>query len=209
MAKVGIDVDGVLACFDPAFVKVMIEVTGEDRFGKDVEDLDHFPPIWDFPQLYGYTDEQCKAVWKEIHARRGFWQNLNPQPDAADAIRDLSRFRDAGHEVYFVTDRGGVQAKRQTEDWLRDHGMEVPTVIISGQKGLALGLLNLDCYIDDKLTHANSCAMVVRQQQRLTRVYLLDRPWNQEGVEGNDQQMLDPLVRRIFYLQAMFRAEEL
>jgi uncharacterized HAD superfamily protein len=48
------------------------------------------------------------------------------------------------------------------------------TVLISSEKGLCARALNLDYYIDDKWENCVDVGM-----ESNTKVYLLDRPWNQ------------------------------
>lgn len=176
--RIGVDVDGVLANFDAGYNQVIVEATGVDRFPAEGP----VATVWDYPeQVYGYSKKDINAVWKQVIKKSPtFWASLAPVEFAEATIVMLNAMALSGeHDVYFITARVGLSPKLQTESWLVALGMTLPTVIISDDKAGALSLLKLDCYIDDKLTHANRCMEVVRQQERLTRVYLKDTTYNQ------------------------------
>lgn len=211
---IGIDVDGVLADFNEEFVKRVVAVTGEDRWGNDPENRDDFPPTWDYPEAYGYSENQLKKVWRDIKSDDLFWATLPPYSDTVDAVKALDGLRVAGHDIYFVTSRPGVRAKWQTETWLMAHGMAVPTVIISGDKGQATRFLNLDIYIDDRLLNVNDVMRVVREDGRRTRVYLASRPWNDRPAWKDEyppitewDQQVDPAVVRVSGVEEMLGME--
>jgi hypothetical protein len=218
MAKLGIDVDGVIADFNTAYIARIHGVTGENRFGDDALGLADgtWPPVWDYPEAYGYTPKQMKAVWKSIGQDDQFWRNLQPLPDV---WRKLSlRFhdlREAGHEIYFITARSGFKVKHQTEHWLEHHGM-FPSVLIARDKGMATVLLGLDAYIDDRLSNCNETMQAVRFRGMLTRVYLKDAPYNQgptgevkEGEFGVEGEVRDPALIVVKDVEEMLRKEGL
>lgn len=184
MAVIGLDCDGVLAEFTSAFVQRIIDVTGRDLFGRDKAGWDEdFPPVWDFPQeTYGYTDEEVDRTWKNIRKDAEFWLRLKPLYGASEAVRELDFLRIAGHDIYFVTARPGISAKRQTEDWLEGMGMHCPTVILGSDKGAYVKLLKMDAYIDDRLSNANQVMGTVRVGRLNTRVYLYHAPYNDRDV---------------------------
>ncbi len=169
--KLGIDVDGVLADFNTAFIERIIAITGKDLFPPRPFDI----PVWDYPQYYGYTEAEISAVWARIKADSYFWARLPVYPDTHDVLKLLAR-RYSGDDIYFITSRPGIYAKQQTETWLRIHECyDRPTVLISGAKGLCADALGLDKYIDD---HWENCVDVARLGT--TQTYLLSRPWNAE-----------------------------
>ena len=177
MSVIGIDLDGVLANFNSAYVKRVIEVTGEDRFG--VIDWQTFPSCWSYDVAAGYTEQQITAVWKSIKKDPWFWQSLSPIPGAIETLEVLDRMRHEGNDIYFITNRPGYGAKLYTERWLASYSCSIPTVIISANKGLYVTDLGMDAYIDDNTPSANEVMREVREADMLTRVYLRDASYNQ------------------------------
>lgn len=188
--RIGFDVDGVLADFNTGFIKRVIHVTGVDLFPPRPFDI----PMWDYPQHYGYTEAQVNAVWENIKADATFWRRLPEYPGTESflfgTIESLDR---EGNDVYFITSRPGIAAKKQTENWIRAAGLNwmEPTVLISSAKGLCAHALRLDIYVDDRW---ENCLDVVATSEG-TKVYLLDQPWNQERSH--------PAIERISSLQEM------
>lgn len=174
--KIGFDIDGVLADFNAAFIDRCVKVAGKDLFPP----RPFIIPEWHYPQVYGYTDEELKAVWAHIESDAFFWRDLRPYPGVVDILRWAeSRRAFFGDEITFITARPGVRAKLQTEQWLQAHEMHVPTVIVSADKGLCARTLNLDAYVDDRDVNAKDVA-VARPQ---AKVFLVDRGWNQNFAE--------------------------
>lgn len=170
--RIGFDVDGILADFNAAFIQRVISITGKDLFPPRPFDI----PLWDYPQHYGYTEEECSKTWDDITADPNFWRNLPSYPGTREVISVLRDFQVEGHEVYFITSRPGVFAKQQTEDWLRSYGFSFPTVLICSKKGAAAEALKLTHYIDDRFENV----IDVLQRNPSTTTYLLNRPWNTE-----------------------------
>jgi 5'(3')-deoxyribonucleotidase len=170
---IGFDLDGVAADFNSAMINKVIEVTGKDLFPPRPFDI----PTWDYPQHYGYTNEECSAVWSEIKRDDGFWSGLNAYPAAVQILRWLSKLVEYGQaDVYFVTSRPGTSAKAQTEMWLGARGVDSPTVLISSDKGGVAKALKLDFYVDDK---TENCVDVATASPK-TKTYMLAQPWNVE-----------------------------
>ena len=199
--RLGLDVDGVHANFVGGLQQLTVKTLGKDLFLR--EDAKN-PPCWDWFHLRGYTQEEMDAVWKVIAESRDFWLTLEELPGCRTTrlvIRDLMRW----HDVYFITNRLGKDAKWQTEQWLILHlGIERPTVLLSGSKGLCARALKLDCYLDDYHVNANN---VVEQtsdtyavKKPATRTYLLNTSYN----EG---QTLYPHVRRVNTVGEFYDAE--
>lgn len=182
--KIGFDVDGVLANFWPSYQDLFIKTTGRDTFLPS--DLEDGPPSWNWPSDHrGYSLEEEKTVWSVIRSSPDFWTTL----DAFDHnigflktyIAELERY----HEIYYITDRPGVNAKRQTKVWLRRrlyHFQPIdPTIIIGGQKGLIASVLSLDAYVDDKFENVRD----VIERSPKTRTFYVRYPYNKGNeVEG-------------------------
>jgi hypothetical protein len=92
------------------------------------------------------------AVWKVIHETPDFWMSLRPHdPMAVRRIHEMMlRHR---LEVFFITQRPatvGQTVQRQTQQWLRQQGFDLPSVlVISGSRGAAAGAIRLDYHVDD------------------------------------------------------------
>ena len=210
--RIGFDVDGVLANFTSAYQRLVVDVAGVDLFAStDATD----PPCWLWPEYRGYDTDTLDKVWGRIKGSHDFWMSLSELPDCC-TLRTLMLDLQRWHEVYFVTNRVGRDVKWQTEQWLRLHlQMDLPTVLISSEKGLVAKALRLDVYVDDNADNVND---VVRktlpeptfriiQDQPETRVYLIDKSYNRPpGVPG-EPVSVDSRVTRVATLGQMFDRE--
>jgi uncharacterized HAD superfamily protein len=170
--KIGVDVDGCLADFNAAFIDRVIEVTGIDKFPARPFDI----PTWDYPQYYGYTEDEVAKVWDNIKGDELFWYKTNPYPDAIYAIQQLTELQVAEHDIYFITNRMGKRVKLQTEAWLMTPRTGLlPTVLISADKAACCNGLKLDFYIDDK---TENCEQVKKHTD--TNVLMMKQPWNKD-----------------------------
>lgn len=174
--RVGLDIDGVLADFNQAYVATVIDVTGKDLFPGPYGTFDI--TTWNYPESYGYTATEVSKVWALIKESEGFWVNLRPYKEVQRIYQRLYDITCGAelHDVYFITSRPGKSSKIQTEAWLAG-GMQIqiPTVLISSDKGACARALNLDLYIDDR---TENCADVVALSPR-TRCFMLARTWNE------------------------------
>jgi len=197
--RIGIDIDGVLADFNSAFIQRCIDVTGQDLFPPRPFDI----PTWHYPQHYGYSEEALAypngPVWASVIADESFWYTLYPYDGVPEF---LSRLDCSAHDFYFITNRPGKTAKSQTENWIEFHNFGLkteafsyPTVLLASDKGAVCKALGIDLYIDDK---TENC-LDVNHVSPKTRTIMLARPWNtaQPGilrVESLDQfaAFIDP-----------------
>jgi 5'(3')-deoxyribonucleotidase len=171
--RIGIDVDGVLADFNSSFINRVTSTTGRDLFPPRPFDI----PCWDYPEYYGYTREETSQVWETIKSDRFFWQNLPTYPTTLyDLFTLAARFEGHDDDLYFITSRPGIRAKRQTENWLEARWpartVAPLTVLISSRKGDCARALNLDVYVDDRIEN------VVDVVGTGTRTFLYSHPWN-------------------------------
>jgi uncharacterized HAD superfamily protein len=116
-----------------------------------------------------------------------FWWKLLAVPGAYLVIEQLNRLALAGHEIYYITNRVGVKAKLQTEDWLAARGMQHPTVVVTADKVPIVRTLKLDVFIDDNLDMTNEVARVADEEKLpvLGHVYLKSAGYNQEPRRGD------------------------
>lgn len=167
--RIGIDVDGVLACFEKGAVNISRSQCGKPELG-------YRPGDWDWTDS-GMSREEIKNMWEGILHQRSFWYNLENAPGfTADSLDNLQH---AGHDLHFITTRyvkgGGIKPFEQTFDWLVERGVIYPSVIVTEEKGLIAEALHLDTFIDDKPENL----IKVREARPKCKTYLLDAPWNQ------------------------------
>lgn len=180
---IGVDLDGVVADFNSAYINLVRRLTGRDLFPagyhKDIIET------WSYPESFGYTKEEITGVWDWIAKDDEFWFNLKPLEGAEEFLTWLhyeEMFKP--HDVYFITSRIGYAVKSQSEEWLVQHGWGGsfdPTVLISSEKGECCHALKIDYYIDDK----NENCADVRAKSPKTTCFMLARPWNSiKGIAG-------------------------
>lgn len=145
--RIGLDVDGVLANFFRAYEDHIINATGKNLFGSQRYPA-ALPQVWDWPQTFGYTAAEISEVWKHIRANADFYRQLESLPGVL-AARQLTSDR---HDIYFITDRNGPNAQRETQIWLSLRGFRNPSVLLAKTgKGDIARALDLELYIDDKV----------------------------------------------------------
>lgn len=169
--RIGCDLDGVLCDFAHGYERIHAEVAGFNNFPPD-----QLPPIWNWPELYGYTAEHTSEVWRRIKASPTFWASLEPLPGARNFLTTLSL---SAHEVYFITDRPGVDTQLQSASWLESHGYHAPSVIVTGKprsKGEICRALAIDLMIDDKPENIEDIA----DYSPATKAVILSYPYNED-----------------------------
>ena len=92
------------------------------------------------------------VIWQAIEATPDFWTTLKPIGDGV--VRRLWETTQKNRwEVFFITQRpatAGESVQRQTQQWLVEHGFELPSVIpLSGSRGKACQALKIDFLVDD------------------------------------------------------------
>jgi len=176
------DIDGVLADFNKGFAKLFPNL--------DVPlDSPTFPPVWDWPEHYGAEPGTLLAAWKHIETSPTFWDDLDPEPGALDALEHLAAAWEK-HEIYFVTNRFGATCKQQSINWLERQGMPdhhggislappqierwdviIPTPYTKAQ---IIEEIDADLFIDDRPDNFKG----VRSK---TRCVLINKPYNTSG----------------------------
>ena len=139
---------------------------------------------WD--DMPGLTPKQIQYGWDCIRQSDQFWRALDPLVD--DGV--FWRLAELQHcaDVYYVTNRQGVDPRDQTVTWLRYYGISYPTVLISGRKGEVAAALGAHYLLDDKAGNAVFAAY----HSPATICCLLNRPYNQF-----DHEVLGAGVRRV------------
>lgn len=167
MKRVIFDVDGVLSEFTLGFRQLANAHFGVPIYGDEQQ------RTWEMGDL---TPAQDSFLWDTIKESHGFWENLplGITQYQADRIMDLADRRD--RTLYFVTSRVGDSAKRETEEWLKNHlRVYNPTVIVSNRKHLIADAIKADFCIDDKFENAVSIGFTYRK----IKSFLLTKPYNQ------------------------------
>lgn len=167
--------DGCLANFSDSYARLLTKETGIE-FPKVSQD---HPKEWYWERAAGVTKQQEKAVWERDILAKGsrFWLNLKPMDGAGTVIRRLNELSREGHDVYFITHRMGAKAKLQTEKWLYEHGMNFPTVLLSGDKVPLIRALEIEFFVDDKPETVLAVANVMPWT-----VYMQAAPYNADVV---------------------------
>jgi hypothetical protein len=164
--NVGIDVDGVLACFVAGARRTMQTLFA----GRPDDGL--IQTSWAFESL-GITQEEEKIFWRHVDNTPNWWLGLRPMPHTL-TLPELVR----NHRCVFITNRqdgSGMPIEMQTTSWLRaNFGLSEPTVLICKNKGPVVHGLDLDFYIDDRPKNCDE----VQAYARDCRVYMCDATYN-------------------------------
>lgn len=188
--KVGIDIDGVIGNFFQPYERLVVKLTGRDLFGPNKWPK-ALPQCWDWPQSFGYTDEEIKWCWKYIKSHPEFWKSEPHLP----GMNDVKQINVVKHDIYYITNRPGQGAQNVSHDWLTVHGIYDPNVIVVERKGPICAALGLDVYIDDKYENVIDC----QKESPSTRTYMPDYPYNRQG----------PVERRVESVYEVLRKEGL
>jgi hypothetical protein len=168
-ARIGFDMDGVLADFASAFRDVETRLFGgtptvaAEAPEVEAQQEEAQAASGSAGQSPREMRRRRDAVWNAIHRTPDFWTTLQPlDPGAVRRIHALMiRYR---WEVFFITQRPateGQTVQRQTQRWLVGQGFDLPSVlVISGSRGAAAGALRLNFHIDDS---AQNCLDVVSE----------------------------------------------
>lgn len=179
MAKIGIDIDGVLANFGDAFSNLVRTVYGRGKIP-----VGYIPGDWDWSDVL--SKEEVSNLWKEFAGERNFWRTLEPYMNNVIALSDFLRNNKHKHDVWFVTARAQCQGDTvacQTQDWLvrqlrYTHQYARGIVLVSKPnfKRQILEGMNIDYMIDDHGPTVEGFA-----EMSNLKGCLLDRPWNQSA----------------------------
>jgi 5'(3')-deoxyribonucleotidase len=174
--KIGVDIDGVLADFNSAFIDLVREVTGVSLPPVS----DSYPDTWAYHRAGGVDEAGDNMLWSTIVGGQ-FFRMLRPLPFAVTALHRLSKREMSGDHVYYISTRPGPFSKAQSEDWLRDLLSYRPTVIISSHKGAIAEGLELDVMIDDKPENLEA----VNDRYACCQTVLVDAPYNRSVKTGD------------------------
>ena len=99
------------------------------------------------------TDRERRKLWAHVATVDNFWRGLKEiEPGAVARLAAVA----AAHrwEVIFLTQRpggAGDTAQRQSQEWLRANGFELPSVfVMNGSRGKVADAFALDAVVDDR-----------------------------------------------------------
>jgi len=145
-----LDIDGVLANFIGPAVEKGYELAGRLGPGPWVQ------RCWD--DYGGLSPKEVTALWQWIRENSHFWGDLPPLISVKEA-NSIVALENAGHRVYFATNRRLPGALDQTQLWLQTHiGLGFPSVVLTKRKGEFCRCVDADFYIDDKSENVD-CAI--------------------------------------------------
>ena len=154
--KILLDVDGVLADFAGAFLKILNRQTGRKHRESDVTSFA-------FGECVCPEPLEEAAVWDEVAATPALVGNLDEYPGAMAALESLR----AKHEVLAVTtpNYGCPRWMWERRNWLVQRGFSDHEIVFCHDKSLIKG----DILIDDHPAHVAKYGDGGR---------LVKRPWN-------------------------------
>jgi uncharacterized HAD superfamily protein len=189
---VGLDINGVLADFVSAFLRVLEERT---RSGPIDPQSYVDPKFSEHPELSREIVSECIV---KVSNDPKFWEQLHPLPptDQSKILDGLSR----QEKLIFVTRRYECDnynnIHQVTCDWLRKYGVSNPVVnFTQTYKSELIGKLNVDLFVDDR--HEN-CRDIAENTEAV--VLMPHRSYN--------QFFNHPRVQRIQHLSELFASLE-
>jgi len=170
---IGCDIDGILADFNHGYAPLVTKHTGVEF---PTNDWHVWPNTWYWDRQAGLEKTRENEAWTEIKKDPTFWLTLRSYPDAATFIFSITHDLPIDTDIYYVTNRTGIEVKWQTELWLKNIGAKNPTVLIAKDKAAVCKALNITHYIDDKTENCED----VKRYAPDTKGYMLARPYNNE-----------------------------
>ncbi len=162
MARLGIDMDGVIVDFNAEWVRLHRE-----EFGSDLEP--EMVQTWDgLHTLAGFADMAAFWTWAEGGTDRpSIFRHMVPFPGAIETLRALAA---EGHRLHIVTAKP-PWAVPDTLRWLADHDLPLAAVHFEEEKHT----VPCDIYLDDA-PHVLDALAAHRLPNSL--VCRMIRPWN-------------------------------
>tara|TARA_R110002051_G_scaffold179045_3_gene248886 strand:+ start:6386 stop:6949 length:564 start_codon:yes stop_codon:yes gene_type:complete len=140
----------------------------------------------DYRSIHDRIVAAGETPYSEIKNDPMFWQTLPAYKGTRDWLERLSTH---DQPVYFITSRFGTCPQQQTHEWLIEHGMTHPSVIITSQprndneqkraigdrdKAFVARYTGVDVMIDD----SESVFRGFEKSNPSCGFFLIDRPWN-------------------------------
>ena len=144
--RIGLDIDGVLAQFDKAFLERINELY---LTSFTLEDL-KLKTTWNF---YKHVPGLTKKMEDGSITNLGEWFWLTLDPFDKKVMLALAVLAEK-HNIYFITDRApnptAEMSLWQSRRWIEQFGIKPAGVILTSDKSGACNLLNIDYFIDDR-----------------------------------------------------------
>lgn len=167
MARIGIDLDGVLYNFTHAFRRYLVE-----HCGWKAEDCPE-STRWEFYEDWGIRLPEFLYLCRQAADAHKLW-NCGGVWGGDDVVEALYQLQDDGHTLHVITHRefGSHKAVSafQTAQWLHRCHVPYDTLTFSGDKTIVSTDWMIEDNVDNYLSlEASGCRSV-----------LIDRPWNQD-----------------------------
>jgi len=171
--NVGIDVDGIIADFVIPFSKILRYL-----FKDKIPIITSYDQVldWDWERWLPLSDTEIEQAWGIVNNSINFWETL-PLLNENEWEYLKKNLSSPYINVYFITHRTFSEGKsvvHQTIDWLSSNGWINPQVILAKNKGSVAHCLDLDFFIDDKLSNC----VKVKNTLDTCRVYIKNYPYN-------------------------------
>lgn len=166
MAKIGVDLDGVIYDFTHEATVVCAK-----HLGVDPDTLER-AATWNFYQSWGLSG---KEFWDIIHdgvVNGLVWCNGVPTPGSVEALTAL---RKEGHSIHICTSRAPYE--EETVKWLKSAKVPFDSVTVAKDKSILSGV---DFFLDDY--EGNYRAM---KECGVRHVAIWDQPWNRHVQEAD------------------------
>ena len=168
------DLDNTVVDFALGYSTLANKIFGTPIIGADQQ------ASWDLDESFGLTEAQAAQLWDSVQKHDRFWAEL-----PAFSRLEMQRIAELASvaDVYFVTMRSGFNVKGQSEEWLVEHGIKHPSVIVT-RGGRLKGLLALSIGATHLLEDNVGIAQAVAQDSPDTETFLIKRPYNRGGAAG-------------------------
>lgn len=176
MARLAIDIDGVLA----NFIRGVVDVANHIWPGR--VPLDYQPSGWNMTDQF--KPDEFQRVWDEINNTCNFWLSLDAYYEPVGSLASFLNSQ-TNHDVWLVTARSpvkGLTVARQSELWLSAVGVRTTSTNYVGiidvkhahAKKPLYRAMEIDLSIDDR-----GDAVLEYEELPNHRAALMNRPWNQ------------------------------
>lgn len=146
----GLDLDGVLADFSPAYLKLLRRTEDLPVSAKEMESFG-----WDRK----FSKEARNTAWEAIKEDRDFWAKL-PCLVSKETLNTINQFG-LYIPVYAITSRPNgytYSVADATIRWLENNEIPNLGVIVASDKGALAEPLGLRYFLDDKIENVNTVA---------------------------------------------------
>jgi hypothetical protein len=171
-----VDLDGVLANFHLAFLRLLERVSTRETYLPDTWE----PATWEWPATL-FSDAEIAEAWRQTTWE--WWLDVPAYASTRQVLDELALREWGGDLIYFVTCRPHhADIRRATGHWLEVHGFHRPSVILTppGEaKGLIARAVGASIIIDDERKHLIDARLWSPGDS--PQLWLVDRPWNRSG----------------------------